>query len=86
MRLFFNPWNIFLRLILLNPFYKIRNLILRIGKKNLKWQSRVLKPDFWAQHNDTVSSKMETDHLVQFSFKIPPFPWRTNGIEVGLCS
>lgn len=86
MRLFFNPWNIFLRLILLNPFYKYKESEPQNRLKKLKWQSRVLKPDFWAQHNDTVSSKMEIDHLVQFSFKIPPFPWRTNGIEVGSCS
>lgn len=29
---------------------------------------------------------METDHLVQFSFKIPHFSWRANGIKVGLGS
>ena len=39
--LFFNPWNIFLRLILLNPFYKIRNLRLRIGK-----EAQVAEPGF----------------------------------------
>lgn len=76
----------FIKPILQDKESEVQNRLKKKKEKNLKWQSRVLKPDFWAQHNDTVSSKMETDHLVQFSFKIPPFPWRTNEIEVGLCS